>query len=617
MRRLVITILFMLASCSVTKAQNSFYSDRALSPQSVIGIPQPVAAPIPYGSVRVCSLPLTQQQPCLPLATITDINGVTLSNAIGSNFGQLTTDVTGKFLFGCVNGVNYQVQIQQSASNTPALNYPITCPGGLGAGGLAGNLAFTGNNTHSGTETFANINKVIYADQQAGATADVKIANCLTALGGSGTCNATGFGATTQSLAAQVTVNSGQTILFDPATTFQASTAALNPFVVKVNAIVKGLHFDCGNQPTYSGNLFTFNDAYRDGNTTAVEDTRITCSGVTTGTAALLSSTGVAQPIVWIRLSHWRQFGLLNQVLLTASGNGFVNDNHFTDMQMTGGGGTSVQIHYTTNNGQLNANQCIQCSFESASATDLAELFDGTTGANDQASNNLYIGDGWDTTVAAINYSGNSKATLNQAIGFFNHGISDNNLTNGMNFPENIAVGAGLYIGGTPGQAGTTQITHNSSSTVSGVTGSNYCLFIAGTGAFQCLDVSGNLGIAGRIVGGSNLVAVGTACTNGELALSAGFGATATVTAVAGNGQTCHWTITSSGAGQAANPTITDTLTNPLPTATTVCDMRMEGGTGTSTLINQTTLSATAPVFTFNGTPVAASTYIVVRRCGP
>jgi hypothetical protein len=109
----------------------------------------------------------------------------------------------------------------------------------------------------------------------------------------------------------------------------------------------------------------------------------------------------------------------------------------------------------------------------------------------------------------------------------------------------------------------------------------------------------------------------GTACTNGELALSAGWGTTATVTAVAGTGQTCKWTITSAGTGQAANPTVTDTLTNPLPTATTVCEMRMTGGTGTATLFDQTTLSATVPVFTFQGTPVATSTYITLRRCGP
>lgn len=110
-----------------------------------------------------------------------------------------------------------------------------------------------------------------------------------------------------------------------------------------------------------------------------------------------------------------------------------------------------------------------------------------------------------------------------------------------------------------------------------------------------------------------------TACTNGELALSAGWGTTATVTAVVGIGNTCKWTLTSSGTGQAANPTVTDTFVaaNVLPIGTMLCDMRMTGGTGTTTLIDQTTVSATVPVFTFGGTPVAASTYIVFRRCGP
>jgi hypothetical protein len=116
----------------------------------------------------------------------------------------------------------------------------------------------------------------------------------------------------------------------------------------------------------------------------------------------------------------------------------------------------------------------------------------------------------------------------------------------------------------------------------------------------------------------------GTACTNAELALSAAWGTTAAVSAVAGQGQTCQWTITSNGTGQTTAPTITDTLTNVLPTATVVCEMRTVGGSGSVTpLFNQTTLSATAPVFTGAAeggatfTPVSGSTYIVVRRCGP
>ena len=58
----------------------------------------------------------------------------------------------------------------------------------------------------------------------------------------------------------------------------------------------------------------------------------------------------------------------------------------------------------------------------------------------------------------------------------------------------------------------------------------------------------------------------GTICTNGELGLSAGWQSTgtATATAVQGNGQVCSWTITT-GTTTAANPTITDLLTNPCP----------------------------------------------------
>ena len=114
----------------------------------------------------------------------------------------------------------------------------------------------------------------------------------------------------------------------------------------------------------------------------------------------------------------------------------------------------------------------------------------------------------------------------------------------------------------------------------------------------------------------------GVACTNGELALSAGWQSTgsATVTAVRGLGQTCEWTITT-GTTTAANPTVTDTLTNVLPNATTVCEMIITGGNRTPAAgdgFDQTTLSATAPVFTFQGTPTAGGkTYQVVRRCGP
>jgi hypothetical protein len=112
---------------------------------------------------------------------------------------------------------------------------------------------------------------------------------------------------------------------------------------------------------------------------------------------------------------------------------------------------------------------------------------------------------------------------------------------------------------------------------------------------------------------------LGAACTNGELALSAGWQSTgsATVTAVTGISQTCEWTITT-GTTTAANPTVTDTLVQALPVGTIVCEMTMHGGTAATILLDQTTLSATAPVFTAQGTPTAGgATLRLVRRCGP
>lgn len=114
----------------------------------------------------------------------------------------------------------------------------------------------------------------------------------------------------------------------------------------------------------------------------------------------------------------------------------------------------------------------------------------------------------------------------------------------------------------------------------------------------------------------------GAICTNGELSLSAGWQSTgsATVTAVQGTGQTCSWTITT-GTTTAANPTVTDTLTNALVSASTVCEMNIHGGTHTAAAgegFTYTGFSTTTPIFTFIGTPTAGgTTYFVTRRCGP
>lgn len=145
--RILLTIAALLLTCLPASAQLSAYHDRALSPQTVLGIPQPVASPMPYAQVRVCTGNVINTSPCVPVASIFDLNGNGLS-VVGGNFGQVITDVTGQFSFQCNPG-QYTVQVSASASNTPQLNYLIACPTITGTGGI-----FSGPTTFNGTTTF-------------------------------------------------------------------------------------------------------------------------------------------------------------------------------------------------------------------------------------------------------------------------------------------------------------------------------------------------------------------------------------------------------------------------------------------------------------------------------
>jgi hypothetical protein len=101
--------------------------------------------------------------------------------------------------------------------------------------------------------------------------------------------------------------------------------------------------------------------------------------------------------------------------------------------------------------------------------------------------------------------------------------------------------------------------------------------------------------------------------STGNFVLSGGWGSTATVDQTFGSDNTPKIQITSSGVGQAANPTITFTYKGGAFGATAntpvfVCQQL--GGTG---LVADITSSSTTTILieTYNGTPVASSTYII------
>lgn len=128
MRKFIQALVVCLFSGAALGQTTAFYTDRAVGTRVVNS--QVVLGPIQYGQVRVCTSAATGS-PCSPLATIFDLSGNTLSNAIGGNFGQISTDVVGRFTFGCTPG-NYLVQVVAQSSNTPTLSYFITCPIGSG-----------------------------------------------------------------------------------------------------------------------------------------------------------------------------------------------------------------------------------------------------------------------------------------------------------------------------------------------------------------------------------------------------------------------------------------------------------------------------------------------------
>ena len=110
----------------------------------------------------------------------------------------------------------------------------------------------------------------------------------------------------------------------------------------------------------------------------------------------------------------------------------------------------------------------------------------------------------------------------------------------------------------------------------------------------------------------------GGAVVAGDLALSAGWGTTATdaVTLATSRDQALVYTITSGGTGQAVNATITWTFGDGTWTSVPVCMIEQSGGTGLA--LGQPTRSsssATAYVWIVPGLPVAGSTYEYTMIC--
>jgi hypothetical protein len=106
-----------------------------------------------------------------------------------------------------------------------------------------------------------------------------------------------------------------------------------------------------------------------------------------------------------------------------------------------------------------------------------------------------------------------------------------------------------------------------------------------------------------------------TLVTAAKLVLSAGWGSTAADTALSGGNSPIEFTITNSGTGQAASPTITYTFPTPYAVAPFTCAATQIGGTNPVNTFTASALSKTGVTFTSNLTPTASDTEIVQITC--
>lgn len=336
-------------------------------------------------------------------------------------------------LVGGQSGVVFSQTFVNAVLESPTGPQTITGPNALN---LQGPVAFTANNTHTGIETFSNIDSTGYVTGSPYACTDVGINAALAAY------NIVDFSAcSTVSLASSVPVAAHQTLRGSLNSKIQVTSAALNAFTLVPSAQIKNIWFDCGNQPSYSGSVFSMTTPVSNSvaDQTGIENVLITCNAVTTGNGLLLSSSTNGAGIAFLNVSHWRQMGLANGALLTASNNGWVNGNHFTDVEWS----YSVYgWHLTPNGGQINGNICDPCSYQNGTPTITGIMQDGTTTANDSVANNFFYGSIWDATTP-ITIS-NSKSTANSFQGRWDGTPSD---TTAANF----YMGASLSPGGNYG----------------------------------------------------------------------------------------------------------------------------------------------------------------------
>jgi hypothetical protein len=313
------------------------------------------------------------------------------------------------------------------------------------------------------------LNNTCYADRESGSTADVQLSACISAAAAlspsGGICDATGYGATTQTIAATVATASNVFLKMSPATVFQPSSSSTDMFSVAENSGIDGLTVNALAVSNYTGNVVKFvnncqqNDACYLRDFWLANGSNSTNPG--TGTAILVqgNSAGTVN-MSTVHIGPGQIVGFQNGIYLQSlgpAGVGFVNDTAVSTVKIT----NAVNcINLYSDPGDVYGNTFSQVSCEAGAGNISGAIgywSHGVSGTVNQKANQFIGGNIWDygngssTQYPYVLDSHTSEAFIQTSIPVGNNGVQTDAGTSdqiwNLNYPLKIQqLGIGCLI---------------------------------------------------------------------------------------------------------------------------------------------------------------------------
>lgn len=301
-------------------------------------------------------LPLTISGSSMNLSTYLSVNSIAPRIKIGNLAGiyayadiEITNETVGNIYWNVVasqsrqwNGSSWNTLVTSTWNGGTVVN-PVVSPGFSCTGSPS--TCFTGNISGNLSGNVSNaqiINNIYHVENFIGSTADVKFNSCIStvyALGG-GICDATGFGATNQTIAATVSTAAtpGVFLKLDEATIYQPSTSTVDMFSIGYNSGIDGLTVNALAVSNYNGNAVKFVTDCQGASTCYLSHFKLingtNSTNPLTGNGILVQAS-ISGNLTVVNVHDGTIIGFLNGIYLTASGTSpsqYANGNSFSNI---------------------------------------------------------------------------------------------------------------------------------------------------------------------------------------------------------------------------------------------------------------------------------------------